>query len=267
MKTVIQLYTDIVAKVTVFYEHLELHKLEKRTGRPLALSIIETIALSLFKQTSTIATKKAVWNIFRPRCSYKTMVVNMNKHAPLALCIFRVLLWINQKSAHLIKHTDETDVPVCLNKNAKNHKTMHGLAEWGYSGKGWFYGLKLGLTTDLPQTIQNVVLASGNADDRALFRKLNEKLKGIFVADAGHISEKLEKEFFIEHERIALIKPRKNMKKMVTPIQKLLYDTRTMIETNFRKLKMFFGLITSLPRSVNGYFGNYIYSLLAYVCA
>jgi hypothetical protein len=30
-----------------------------------------------------------------------------------------------------------------------------------------------------------------------------------------------------------------------------------MIETNFRKLKMFFGLITSLPRSVNGYFGNY----------
>jgi len=27
---------------------------------------------------------------------------------------------------------------------------------------------------------------------------------------------------------------------------------------------MFYGLITSLPRSVDGYFANYIYSLLAY---
>ena len=37
------------------------------------------------------------------------------------------------------------------------------------------------------------------------------------------------------------------------------------IELNFRNLKMFFGLVTSLPRSVGGYLGNYISSILAYV--
>jgi len=54
------------------------------------------------------------------------------------------------------------------------------------------------------------------------------------------------------------------MKKVITFFQKKLYDTRMIIELQFRNLKMFYGLITSLPRSINGYFANYIYSILAY---
>jgi hypothetical protein len=53
------------------------------------------------------------------------------------------------------------------------------------------------------------------------------------------------------------------MKKIITFWQKKLYDTRVMIESQFRNLKMFYGLITSLPRSINGYLANYIYSILA----
>ena len=64
-----------------------------------------------------------------------------------------------------------------------------------------------------------------------------------------------------------LAKPRKNMKKLATQFQNLLYSTRKIIEFNFRSLKMFYGLVTSLPRSVEGYFANYIYSLLAYSLA
>ena len=55
------------------------------------------------------------------------------------------------------------------------------------------------------------------------------------------------------------------MRKIATKIQTLLYDTRMIIGLNFRSLKMFYGLETSLPRSVDGYLGNYVYSLLAYV--
>ena len=69
-------------------------------------------------------------------------------------------------------------------------------------------------------------------------------------------------------KRILFAKPKKNMRKIVTAFQKFLYDTRQRIELDFRNLKMFFGLVTSLPRSVTGYFANYIYSILAYVlCA
>jgi len=97
-----------------------------------------------------------------------------------------------------------------------------------------------------------------------MFMKLNKDLEGIFVADAGYTLKKLEKEFRIEHKRILFAKPRKNMKKIITFFQKKLYDTRMIIELNFRNLKMFHGLVTSLPRSINGYLANYIYSILAY---
>ena len=40
-----------------------------------------------------------------------------------------------------------------------------------------------------------------------------------------------------------------------------------LIELNFRNLKMFYGLVTSLPRSIDGYLANYVHSVLGYVLA
>ena len=63
--------------------------------------------------------------------------------------LYHHLFRMNRTNAHLVKHTDSTDIPVCLNKNARSHKTMSGLAAWGYSGKGHYYELKLHLPSDL----------------------------------------------------------------------------------------------------------------------
>src|SRR3989338_10508274 len=79
MNTSIQIYNDIVTKVTFFFKQLKLNIKPSSTGRPLSINPIETISLSLFKQSQGIPTKKAIWNIFRPRCSYKTLVVNLNR--------------------------------------------------------------------------------------------------------------------------------------------------------------------------------------------
>ena len=65
--------------------------------------------------------------------------------------------------------------------------------------------------------------------------------------------------------KVQLRSRRKNMKRIATKFQTDLYNTRMLIELNFRNLKVLHGLETSMPRSVDGYFGNYIYSLLAYV--
>src|SRR3989344_1280811 len=64
-----------------------------------------------------------------------------------------------------------------------------------------------------------------------------------------------------------LTKPRANMKKMATAAQNALYDSRAYIESVFRNLKMFDGFVSSLPRSVNGYFANYFYALASRVLA
>ena len=267
MKLTLEVYNELKQKVTFFYQKLKLNKYEKTKGRKLAISIIDTITLALYKQTSTRKTKKSLWNDLKRylRCSYKTLVVNINRCLLLALVILLRLRNLNRQNAHLIKHTDATDIPVCLNKNAGRHRTMYGLSSWGHSGKGFYYGLKLHLTSDLRRNILSFSITSANGSDRSQFMRLNKDLEGIFVADAGYTSEKLEREFYREHKRILFAKPKKNMKKLMTVLQQRLYDTRMLIELNFRNLKLFFGLETSLPRSIDGYLGNYICSILAYM--
>jgi len=263
MNHTIQKYNSIVTKVRFFFKQLKL-KIVKSTGRKLANTPEDTIALSLFKQMQGVKTKKSVWEIFSLKCSYKTLVVNMNRLAIYALLILQSILQWNRKNAHIVKHTDSTDIPVCLNKNAKRHKTMKMLSSWGHSGKGFYYGLKMSITTDLKRNLLAVSFGTGNSDDRKTFKKMNKEMLGIFVADAGYISKDLEKEFYIENKRILFAKPKANMKRIATALQNALYETRMLIELNFRNLKMFHNLETSLPKSIDGYLGNYAYSLLAY---
>jgi hypothetical protein len=264
MKTYIQLYSNILSKVQFFSKQLQL-KLSKSTGRKLALLGEETIALALFKQNTGIPTKKKIWEIFEPKESYKTLCVQMNRFALQALLVLNAILKWNQKNAHIIKHTDSTDVPVCLNKNAKHHKTMKMLSSWGHSGKGLYYGLKMSLTSDLNRNVLAISFGIANSDDRKTFKKMNKDINGIFVADAGYLSKNLEKDFYKENQRILFTKPRGNMKKIITKFQYHLYNTRMLVELNFRNLKMLYAFLTSLPRSIDGYFANYIYSILAYV--
>lgn len=118
MNTSIEIYNNIKTKVSFLIKQLKI-KIQKSTGRKLSISPEDIIALALFKQSQGIKTKKSVWKIFGLKCSYKTFVVNINRLMIWALLILQNILKLNQKNAHIIKHTDSTDIPVCLNKNAK----------------------------------------------------------------------------------------------------------------------------------------------------
>jgi len=264
MKTTISLYNSIHRVVSFFSKQLKFDKYKKKLGRKLSLTIEESISLAVFKQKNSIPTKKSIYQIFKPKCSYKTLVVNLNRWASLALVIITLLIKINRKNQHIVKHIDSTDIPVCLLKNGKYHKTMQGLASYGRGSKGMCFGLKMHIITDLRRKILAIKFAGANVNDRMLVIPLSRDLMGIFVADGGYLSKRLQNEFYQEHGRILLAKPRATMKKIMTKFEEYLCRTRMLIELNFRNLKMFYGLITSLPRSINGYLANYIYSLLAY---
>jgi len=115
MRTFIQVYETIKQKVKVFSKYLRFDKLINKIGRKLALTIEEIISLALFKQTNGIAAKKSLYKIFQPDCSYKTLVVNLNRFAPLALKIFltcfRSIAAIPIRSNTLIQRTFRS---VCL---------------------------------------------------------------------------------------------------------------------------------------------------------
>jgi transposase len=262
-----QIYHNLRQTVSVLYHNFKLSKYEKKKGRPRKLSIIDSLTLALYKQRRGSDTKKSVYDDFSKilNCSYKTFVVSLNRWAQLATMIILLIIKKLRKEAHLIKHIDSTDIPVCLLKNAKKHKTMRVLSNWGKNGKGFYYGLKLHLVTDLKGRLLGFCFTSGNVDDRKSVKRLVRDMPGIFIADAGYVGERLAQEMNVEGSRVLMARAKRNMKKLMSEIQRKLYNTRMLIELNFRNLKMFHNLVTSLPRSVNGYLANYIYSILSYV--
>ena len=259
-------YEQLKHRVTHLVKTFNLTLAAAKTGRPRKISKLDSLTLALYQHTSTRLTKKSVWHDFRERlqCSYKTLVVAMNEASVIALRLLFRIMRLNKEQAHPVKYTDATDLPVCLKKNADKHKTMAGLADFGHSSKGWFYGLKLTYVRDHDGRLLNFCITPPSVNDRDLLRSLNADLNGILVADAGYVSKQLEQDMHIEGKRWLLTKPYKTMKRLAAWWQLQLYKGRFRIEFDFRSLKLFFGLVTSLPRSVNGYLANYLHAILAF---
>ena len=267
LKTGITIYKALRKIVTKVYHTLHLQRHETRKGRKELIGNIDAVTLALFKQSQGIATKKSLFEIIAPSCSYKTVVVSINRTLTLLQKIVGFMLISDRLGCHLVKHTDSTDLPVSSLRKAKRHQTMRKYASWSKTSKGWFYGLKLHLTTDLDGKVVALRFTSGNGSDREACTKMNEDLRGIFVADAGYLSAELERDFFIEHERMILTCSRKNMKKLATADDIALLNTRMSIENHFGNLKQFHNLISTVCRSVTGYLVNYLSSVLAYMIA
>lgn len=236
-------------------------------GRPRKISEIDAMTLALYQHASTRATKKSVYDDFQGalHCSYKTLVVSMNASAILCLRLLFIIMRLGRNNQHLVKYTDATDIPVCLKKNADDHKTMKDLSEFGHSTKGWFFGLKLTITRDADGRLLAIMFTKAGANDREIFRKINKDIFGILIADAGYVSKQLEQDMNIENKRWLFIRPYKTMKKLMTKWQEDLYKGRFQIEFDFRSLKLFHGLVTSMPRSINGYLANYLQAITSFV--
>ena len=264
-----RIYSKIKSIVTQLSHQYKLFDEAPKSGRPRKINNIDALTLALYQHASTRATKKSVYEDFKRalRCSYKTLVVWMNKLAAISLRLLFILMQLNRKHSHLVKYTDATDIPVCLKKNMDKHKTMQGLAGIGRSTKGWFYGIKMTLTRDDDGRLLGVKFTQPGINDRDIFRKINADIYGIIVADAGYVSYQLEKDMYIENKRWLLIRPYKTMKKLMAKWQEQVYKGRFKIEFDCRDLKLFHGLVTSMPRSVDGYLANYLHALLSFVIA
>jgi hypothetical protein len=263
------IYDNLKQIITQLVTELNINILPAPTGRPAKIKKLDALTLALYQHTSTRCTKKSVYEDLKKslKCSYKTLVVSMNQTTVLAKKILEILMNSFTKEAHPIKYTDATDLPVCLRKNADKHQVMKDFSGFGRSSKGWYFGLKMTMTRDFDGRLLNIRFNHPGVNDRDIFRSINKHINGILVADAGYVSKKLEQDMNIENKRILLIRPYKTMKRLATFFQLAVYKGRFKIEFDFRVLKLFHGLVTSLPRSVNGYLANYLHALLSFVVA
>jgi len=263
----------IVTTFTVLDDLNALLQLNKHmSGRTSSLSLSEVTTISLIRSEFAIRTWKGLYTLLRKKFSrefhlpcYKNFVLTMNRSAKALLVMINILLAMNRKHAGTIKLVDSTTLPVCKNYNIHRHKTMKRVATRSKSSLGWFYGLKLHAMTDIVGNLLELRFTTGNVDDRKILDVFLEKLHdSIVIADAGYISPTLEKKAG-ENNNILLTCMRQNMKKCATFLDICLLNLRPRIEVLFSILKERLGLITSLPRSVDGYVSHYIHVIFGYL--
>jgi transposase len=138
-----------------------------------------------------------------------------------------------------ISFIDSTAIHVCRPQRAHQHRVFQGLAAWGKTSMGWFFGLKLHLVVNAQGELLDCCLTPGNTDDRKPVRNLLKDCWGKVFADRGYVSKALAHQLWQDYGLQFLAKPRRNMKNSLMRMSdKLLARRRSLVETVIDQLRI-----------------------------
>ena len=87
---------------------------------------------------------------------------------------------------------------VCHKNRANSHKVFAGLAEWGKSSMGFYFGFKLHLIINDYGEFLIFQVTPANVYDRKVVPELTEGIVGKILGDKGYISEKKFRQLGVE---------------------------------------------------------------------
>lgn len=239
-----------------------------RVGRHPKLTPAEILTLALFRFWTTQGNWKAFYQMiaagfrqeFPQLPCYETLLRQINRHGALGLLLLIALL--GQREGPGTYALDATAIPV--SHHGRRAKVVRLFAAWGRDSDGhWFFGFKLHDLCDPRGHLVRLRITAANLADVTQMEALLRRLRGLVVADGAYISAKLREKLW-ELGLLLLTPLRKNMKGLASLEQTRLLKGRSIIETVFSVLKDRLGLVTSLPRALDGYLAHYILALLAY---
>jgi hypothetical protein len=251
---------------------LQLKRKSNQVGRKPTLYLSELVLISLIMTEYRFSEYKTLHKLLSDKYSsefnlpsYKNFVVLMNNSTFEINQIIQVLLKLNQNNSGVIKLIDSTPLPVCKNYNISKHKVCKQLAARSKSSTGWFYGFKLHILTDERANLLTIKFTTGNVDDREVLKLLlDHSDNSLFIADAGYCSKKLER-VANNNSNVLLTCTRSNMKKLITKLHLKLLNLRVRVEVPFSVLKERLGLVSTISRSITGYFAHYIHIIFGYL--
>jgi hypothetical protein len=238
-------------------------------GRPVKLHQNEVIGLLLF--SSMVApqrTLKGVYNYAQTHYyrrfeipAYKSWIRKCHKALPDMLVILDQLL-VKETS---IRFMDSTMLQVCKLVRADRHKVARGFADFGKNWQGWHYGFKLHAACNAKGQLAAVYFTPANESDSQQIPHLVNDATTVAVGDGGYVASVMRRKMWREHQAFILSPSHPTQKKkVIAGWQLTLLHARPKIECVFDYLKEHLLLVTSFPRSVNGYAVHYIRTLLAY---
>jgi hypothetical protein len=159
-------------------------------------------------------------------------------------------------------------LPVCKFIRASSHKVARGFAQFGKNWQGWHYGFKLHASIDHTNRLAALVFTPANEHDNQVMERLVNESTRILVGDSHYGGSVMRKRLWKRYKTIVIAPPHYTQKRtMAAKWQILLLHMRPKIEATFGKLKEQHFLVTSFPRSVQGYFVHYLRVLLGYQMA
>jgi Transposase DDE domain len=163
-----------------------------------------------------------------------------------------------------ISFVDSTCLEVCHPKRAHSHKVFKGLADWGKSSVGRYFGFKLHLIVNDRGQILAFALTEGNVDDRKTVPEMAKGLFGQLFGDRGYVSQPLFEQLYAQGLEI-IARRRKNMKnRLVKMVDKILLRKRAIIESVNDQLKNICQVEHSRHRSRFNFLVNLLAGLIAY---
>lgn len=258
--------TKLIAVVDVFLPRAAANP---KGGRPLILHPNEVIGLLLF--SSMVAPQRTlkgiyVWaQAFYYRRftipSYKSWVRKCHQALPAMLGMLDQLL---VKDAP-IRFMDSTMVQVCRLVRADRHRVAKQVAAFGKNWQGWHYGFKLHAACNSRGQLAAIFFTPASAADSQQVPRLVNDATVVAVGDGGYTASVMRRKMWREHQTYIVSPPHPTQTKQVLAQWQLtLLHARPRIECVFDYLKEHLLLVTSFPRSVNGYAVHYIRTLLAY---
>lgn len=206
-------------------------------GRPTILSDAELVtALVYAVGLAGTKTLKAAYNLtanshgreFPNLPTYEGFLQHVHRLA-------RLLWWIlgqlcQPQTGDRLRLVDATKIPVCKNSRVKGHQVAKGVADWGKTGEGWFFGFKLHLAVTDQGALRVAILTPGNVSDRTQLDPLLKGFTGAAVGDGGYLVHPTVHQSFWGQGIWLLTGVRKNMRKLMTGWQHGLFKVRQRIE-------------------------------------
>jgi hypothetical protein len=237
-------------------------------GRSPLLSTLDIATITYLQGLYQIKTLKSLHlfvldnykNYFKIPC-YSSFVRTVNLNTKYLLPFIKT-----NSNNSTMKIIDSTPLEVCKIQREKRHKTCKVISSKSYNGMYWYYGLKLHILIEPSGSIIDARITTARIHDSKLHSIFIPKYpNSIYIADKGYLSK--DNRVLAALYNSSIFTPiRKNMKsselakKDINSYPRI----RKRVETVFSILKGKYNLISTLPRSVNGYLAHYIRCLFQY---
>lgn len=241
-----------------------------KTGRPQKLVVTEVITVLVWN--ALVLRQKTLKDLhtfvgmyhqedFPTLPKYSSFVDHCHRALPRCIELLGQLL----ETKAPVRLMDATMLPVCKLERASQHKVAQTIANFGKNHQGWHYGFKLHASMTPQGVLSQITFTPANVYDAQVMPQILNEHCQVACGDTLYGARVMGRKIWQQYGTVIIAPPfPKQRKKIATTWQSHLLSFRSKIESCFDYLKNHLNLVSSFPRSPQGFLLHYVRILLGY---